>query len=465
MAKFSVEQIIQATGGELAAGRRDIAVDGVVTDSRQARPGSLFVAIRGERLDGHDFVREAFARGAVAALVSHKLVMINAPGKTLVAVKDTTEALLGLAAFHRGRIKKLTLVGVTGSNGKTTVKDMIAGALSEKYPTLKTEGNLNNQIGLPMTLLGLTSAHRAAVVEMGINKPGEMAALAHAARPDVGVITNIGHAHMAGLKSLAIVRREKAAMLDHLAEGGTAILNASDPASAPVIKKMKGRPMITFGLGGMGDVTVTGAGLNKSWTGRSVFLRHAGRETAIKLRMIGAGAAINAAAAFAAGLAAGLAPAAIARGLASVRPAKWRMAIDRLPNGAFVIDDSYNANPDSLASALATLREMGAKTKILALGDMLELGSHAEAAHRKAAWLAKAAGVGRLLAFGPLASVAVREAKKLGISAATFKTRRALANSALKSLGRGAVLLVKGSRGMEMDKAAELVRQDAGGGR
>jgi UDP-N-acetylmuramoyl-tripeptide--D-alanyl-D-alanine ligase len=462
MARFSAGQIIKATGGQLAVGRIDITVSGVVTDSRLARPGSLFVAIRGERMDGHDYVRDAFSRGARVALVSHKLVMASTRGKTLVAVKDTTQAYLDLAAFHRARMESLTVAGVTGSNGKTTVKDMIAGALSVKYKTLKTEGNLNNQIGLPSTLLRLTPAHRAAVVEMGINRPGEMETLAAAARPNIGVITNIGAAHLEGLKSAANVRQAKAAMLDYLADGGTAILNLSDPASAPIIKSRRGRGVITFGLGSGANVAVMGDVLNKSWTGRIVTLRHAGEDTVIKVRMIGGSAAINAAAAFAAGVAAGLAPGEIARGIGAVRPAKLRMALEKLPNGAYLIDDSYNANPGSLASALLTLKDLGTGRKILVLGDMLELGASAGKAHMRAARLAKAAGVCHIFAHGPLAAVAAMEAKRLGLAATVGKSREALARAVAKSLRPGGVALVKGSRGTEMDKTAEYIRREAG---
>ncbi|MDH4185011.1 MAG: UDP-N-acetylmuramoyl-tripeptide--D-alanyl-D-alanine ligase, partial [Nitrospinota bacterium] len=400
MARFKINQVITATGGELAQGSAATVVNGVTTDSRQAKKGSLFVAIHGQRLDGHNFVRQAFAQGAAAAMVSHKFTAVSTPDKTLVAVGDTTVAYLSLAGYHRASMEKVILAGVTGSNGKTTVKEMIAGALSKKYKTLKTLGNLNNQIGLPQTLLGLKPSHQAAVVEMGINMPGEMELLASAARPNIAVITNIGAAHLERLKSVAQVRREKGKLLDHLAPKGVAVLNASDPNSAPLIKSRQGRPMITFGVSPMGDVSVVENRLDKGGAVRIVKISHRGKVTALRLKSLAENAAINAAAAFAAGVAAGVEPALIVEGIESFRPARLRMALTRLGAGMRLIDDSYNANPASVASALMTIKNMEASEKILVLGDMLELGASAEKAHIQVARQAKAAGVARIFAFG-----------------------------------------------------------------
>ncbi|MDH5637121.1 MAG: UDP-N-acetylmuramoyl-tripeptide--D-alanyl-D-alanine ligase [Nitrospinota bacterium] len=458
MAKFSIAQVIKAVGGELAEGSVDMVVNGVSTDSRAITRGCLFVAIRGERMDGHDYVRQAFAKGASAALVSHKLIVASSPGKAMVAAPDTTQALLDLAAWHRSQMKNLLLVAVTGSNGKTGVKDMIAAVLSKKYKTLKTEGNLNNQIGLPMTLLGLKPLHQAAVVELGINYTGEMDLLAATARPDIGVITNIGPAHLEGFKTVANVRKTKARMLDYMTRGGMAILNASDPNSAPIIKARQGKRTITFGTG-EGNVAVVENVLAKAGTGRRIKISWNGEVYAMKVRGIGESAAINAAAAFAAGVAAKVAPEMIVKAIGSTPPAPMRMAMEKTPGGAWLIDDSYNANPVSVESALSTFGEFGEGRKFLVFGDMLEMGKAAEKAHAAVARQAKAAGVERIFTYGPLAAITAMEAKKVGLVGVERKSHEALALAVTNVLKPGDVALVKGSRGMRMDKVAELIRQ------
>ena len=462
MAKFKISQVIRAVGGKLAQGDLETTVSGVSTDSRKITRGCLFVAIKGEKMDGHDFVRQAFTKGATAALVSHKLIRVISPRKALVAVQDTTRGLLDLAAYHRKEMKNLKVVGVTGSNGKTTVKDMIAAVMAKKYRTLKTMGNLNNQIGLPTTLLGLNEKHQAAVVEMGINYLGEMDLLAAVARPDIAVITNIGPAHLEGLKTVANVRKTKARLLDFMPMGGTAILNASDPNSAPIIKARGAARSITFGMEA-GDVALVENTLAKNRTGRNIKISWKKNLYPIKLRFVGQSAAINAAAAFAAGLAAGVEPETIARAIGSVRPARLRMAVEKLSNGAWLIDDTYNANPASVESALATMGEFDGGRRFLALGDMLEMGASAQKAHASVAKWARAAGVERIFAYGPMASITAAEAGRLGIGGVEKKSHEALARAVAGALKPGDVALVKGSRGMRMDKVAELVRQMAGG--
>ncbi|MDH5509927.1 MAG: UDP-N-acetylmuramoyl-tripeptide--D-alanyl-D-alanine ligase [Nitrospinota bacterium] len=462
MARFSIGQLIKAVGGELAEGSVDTVVNGVSTDSRRITRGCLFVAILGPRVDGHDFVRQAFTKGASAALVSHKLVVASSPGKAMVAAPDTTRALLDLAAWHRAEMKNLLVAAVTGSNGKTGVKDMVAAILAKKYKTLKTEGNLNNQIGLPTTLLGLNTAHQAAVVELGINYIGEMDLLAAAARPDIGVITNIGPAHLEGLKTVDNVRKTKARMLDFMTDNGTAILNASDPNSAPIIKARKGQKTITFGIC-EGDVAVVENVLAKTLTGRKIKIRWNGEVHVMKVRWIGKSAAINAAAAFAVGVAAAAPPEMIVKAIGSARPERLRMALEKLSGGAWLIDDSYNANPASVEAALSTLSEFGERRKFLIFGDMLEMGKAAEKAHAAVARQAKAFGVERIFTYGPLAAITAMEAKKVGLVSVERKSHEALARAVTSALMPGDVALVKGSRGMQMDKVAELIRHGAKG--
>jgi UDP-N-acetylmuramoyl-tripeptide--D-alanyl-D-alanine ligase len=453
MARFTVAQIAKAVGGGLVA-QTQACVDGVVTDSRDVRRGCLFVAIKGPNFDGHRFVREAFGKGASAALISDPSLILTEPEGVFVLVEDTVTALQDLAAYHRRRFKKLLVVGVTGSSGKTTVKNMAAAALSRRWVTLKTEGNLNNHIGAPMTLLNLTEKHEAAVIEMGMSSPGEIALLAGIAAPSIGVITNIGSAHLGGLGSVAAVRKAKAELLDVMKRGGTAILNMDDPNSAPLIRKTP-LDTVTFGWSDGADARVMESRL--AGAGRRVTIRWKKKDVAVKLKLIGARDADNAASAFAVASVAGVDGGEIVKGLGSVRPEKMRMEPVRLANGALLINDAYNANPDSTRAAIQTLLEIGAGGRtIFVFGDMLELGPEEEAIHAQIGRLAAVAGVSALYSLGGLAGRSALAAGRAGgCHVKAGKNRKRLADEIAKQLRPGDVVLVKGSRGMVMEEVAD----------
>jgi UDP-N-acetylmuramoyl-tripeptide--D-alanyl-D-alanine ligase len=455
MARFSALEIAQAVGGGLVA-KAEAIVNGVVTDSRSIRRGCLFVAIKGPNFDGHRFVREAFARGAAVALISDPSLILSEPKRFFVVVDDTVKALQDLAAYHRRRFKKLLVVGVTGSSGKTTVKNMAAAALSRKYTTLKTEGNLNNHIGAPMTLLNLTIKHEAAVIEMGMSSAGEIARLAQIAAPSIGVITNIGSAHLGGLGSVAAVRKAKGELLDKMARGGSAILNMGDPNSAPLIKKTT-LNTVTFGWGDGANARVMESRL--AGAGRRVTVRWKKQDVAVKLKLIGARDADNAACAFAVAAAAGVDGGEIAKGLGAVKPEKMRMEPVRLANGALLINDAYNANPDSTKSAIETLMEIGGNGRtIFVFGDMLELGAEEEAIHARIGKFAAKSGVNAFYSYGGLAGRSALEAGHAGgCRVKAGKNKERLADEIAKQLRPGDVVLVKGSRGMRMEEVADRI--------
>ncbi|MBI5814485.1 MAG: UDP-N-acetylmuramoyl-tripeptide--D-alanyl-D-alanine ligase [Nitrospinae bacterium] len=460
MAKFDVERIAEAVNGRLICG--DVKkVAGVATNSREVTRGCLFVAIIGERLDGHDFVREAFNAGAAAAIVSNPFLLLSEAGKTLILVENTVRALQDLAAYHRRRFKKLLVVGVTGSNGKTTVKNMAAKALSAKFKTLKTEGNLNNHIGVPLTLLNLDRTHKAAVIEMGMNSPGEIARLTQIAAPSIGVITNIGAAHIGRLGSLSAVRRAKEEIVVGMGQKGTAVLNASDPNSAPIIKK-KTRKTITFGARDVADVELVDAWTEKN--GRMIVVSHKGKETAIRLGLLGLKDVENALAAFAVGLAAKVKPEKIAAALGKVKAEKMRMEPLKLPNGVLVINDAYNANPQSSEAALQSVAAMKKPGKFyFVFGDMLELGAESENAHRRIGKLAAKSGVDAVFALGKMAALAAAEAGKSGVRGVVRKTHWELAGAISGCVHAGDTVLVKGSRGMAMERAVTHLVEILGG--
>lgn len=452
MAKFSVDEIAKAVKGRIAAGRAKSAT-GVVIDSRHVRRGCVFFAIIGERLDGHQFVADAFAKGAAIAVVSDEALAGSCPGKTLIVVEDTTRALQDLAAHHRRRFKKLLVVGVTGSNGKTTVKDMVAAALSQKYKTLKTEGNLNNHIGVPMTLFNLTEKHEAAVIEMGMNNPGEIARLTQIAAPSIGVITNIGPAHIGRLGSIDAVRRAKGEIIVNLPKNGVAALNLDDENSAPLIEARE-RKTITFGRNPSANISLV-----DTWTenGTRTAVVHDGKtETELRIPLLGLKAVDNALAAFAAATCAKVASADIAKGIAKVKPAKMRMEPSRLPNGALLVNDAYNANPQSLEAALmtlATMRVNGGRL-IFVFGDMLELGGKSAAMHKAVGKITARLKLDEIYTHGEMAALACDEAGKKGVAAYPAKSHEDIAMALAKAVRPSDIILVKGSRSMAMENVA-----------
>jgi UDP-N-acetylmuramoyl-tripeptide--D-alanyl-D-alanine ligase len=461
---WAVEDLLSAAGGERVSGSGDERFSGIAIDSRAIAPDQVFVAIRGDRHDGHRFAAaavESGVRGLVAARDGLNDLPLDAwrnAGVTCVAVADTTRALGALAAFHRRRWSG-PVAAVTGSNGKTSTRAMMAAVLGQAGPTLATRGNFNNEIGLPLTLFRLRPEHRWAAVELGMNHFGEIARLAKIAAPEIGVITNVGPAHLEGVGSLDGVRRAKGELVAEMPAGATAVLNADDPHLVRLARETD-RPVLMFGRS---ESAAVRAEDEESVPGgvRFHLILPNGR-VPVRLAATGRFQVDNALAAAAVGHLAGLAPEAIAAGLAAARPEKGRMVPLETRRGVHLIDDTYNANPASMAAAIQVLAELApAGRRVLVAGDMLELGDAAEALHREAGRLAAEAGVDRVMGCGPLAESLAAAAAEAGLApAACFSgSPRAVADRLTETLTPGDWVLVKGSRGMAMERVLNLLRE------
>lgn len=451
MIQFRLSEVAKQLGVEIPA--TDTQFTGISHDTRTVSPGNLFIAIKGERIDGHDLIPEAIKAGAVAAMVSRHQPDISLPQ---IVVPDTILALGSMVAGWRKRFQ-LPLVAVTGSNGKTTVKNMIASIFEAATSpsvnaVLSTSGNLNNAIGLPLTLARLGSQHHYAVLEMGMNHFGEIAHLSAIARPGIAIITNAAASHLAGVGDIAGVAKAKGEIFSGLQENGVAILNADDPFYDYWTRLTEAFTRLTFGLEKKADITATYMGPSR------VECRTPQGSFPLELSLPGRHNVQNALAAVAATLAAGISPSAIQQGLANVRPAKGRMETHTLSCGARLIDDTYNANPFSLKAAIAILASAPSE-KILVLGDMRELGSEEIALHAAAGKQIAAAGIDRLMTYGTLTQ---HTAHAFGPKARHFESQAELLHALRPLLKKDLTVLVKGSRSMAMDRiVSELVEENS----
>ena len=419
----------------------------VTTDSRGLRAGDLFVALRGERFDGHDFVGAALAQGAAAAVVADE----RAAGMSgaLIAVDDPLVALGRLAAHWRERFA-IPLAVIVGSNGKTTVKEMTAAILREAFgadAVLATRGNLNNAIGLPLTLLRLEPAHRAAVIELGMNHRGETRELVAIARPTIVVVNNAQREHQEFMASVADVAAEHADAIAGLGPDGVAVLNADDAHAGTwrAAAQGAGVRVTTFGFDPAAAVTATVRG---DAMGSVLALNAPIGHAHVNLAVPGMHMARNALAAAAAAIAADASIAAVKRGLAAFRPVAGRLVALQARSGAQVLDDSYNANPDSMRAAIDVLAATPG-TRLLVMGDMGEVGAQGPAYHREIGAYARERGIDRLYALGAMSTEAVAA---FGSGAVHFADADALAAALVPDAGRGVTVLVKGSRFMRMER-------------
>ncbi|MGN6518871.1 MAG: UDP-N-acetylmuramoyl-tripeptide--D-alanyl-D-alanine ligase [Dokdonella sp.] len=450
MLNLRLEDIARWTGGRLHGD--GVVVDTVSTDTRTLGAGALFVALRGERHDAHEFTDAARERGARALLVEREL----ATPLPQVVVADTLAALGELARAVRAR-SEARVVGITGSNGKTTVKTLVASILQRHGRTHVSAGNFNNEIGLPLTLLAMPADTQFAVLEMGAGKPGDIAYLARIARPDVALVNNVAAAHLERMGTLQGVAETKGAIYRALPDDGVAIINADD-AFAEYFGVLAGtRRTLRFGLLRRADV---GANLEIEGAaeGRLRLLAPAGAiEIASPLQ--GRHNVMNVLAAATIALALGVPPATIKAGIEAAPTVAGRLARRTHASGAVVIDDSYNANPGSFAAAIATLAaERG--ERVLVMGDMAELGSDAERLHADIGALARRSGIQRLRAVGRLSRVAV---DAFGAGAAHFASQAELVDALRAELRAGVVLLVKGSRSSAMDRVVLALGGDEDG--
>ncbi|HXC59326.1 MAG TPA: UDP-N-acetylmuramoyl-tripeptide--D-alanyl-D-alanine ligase [Steroidobacteraceae bacterium] len=428
----------------------DRAFGGVGTDTRTLRSGDIYLALRGPRFDGNDFLAAAASAGAVAAVVDRP---VAAPPLPLIEVADGQAALSQAASGWRARFRGV-VIGVAGSNGKTTVKEMTAAILAQRGPCLATRGNLNNHIGVPLTLLRLSEEHRSAVIEIGANNPGEVAALVEIARPDVGLITNAGAEHLEGFGDMDGVARAEGEMVDGLGEGGVAIINADD-VYADLWRDMTRARIVTFGLDNSADFTASDVSEQLTDEGfRSRFVLRAPQGTRqVQLNVGGRHNLRNALAAAAAAVSAGASLDDVVAGLAAMQPVAGRLQPGRTTQGARLIDDSYNANPSSMRAGIDVLTSMPGRPWLV-MGDMGELGDHARSSHVEIGQYARERGVLRLFATGALSTLAV---ETFGSGASWYPDTESLARALNEALTSDVTLLVKGSRSNRLERVVASV--------
>jgi UDP-N-acetylmuramoyl-tripeptide--D-alanyl-D-alanine ligase len=466
-ATFTAADLIAATRGTLHQGRAKDGFVGVSTDSRTCQTGELFVPLVGERHDGHDYIPKALGRGARGVLVERRILRSNGlrpplpQDMTAVAVADTLTALGDLARAWRQRFL-LPVVSLTGSCGKTTAKEMIALILSRFFRVLKNELNLNNLIGLPHTLLRLDGTHEAVVVEMGMNRFGEIRRLTEISQPTVGVLLNVYPAHTEGVGCVEGVARAKGELIQALSRDATLVYNADDPRVACQAGNFPGR-RLGFGFGPDADLRIldrqfrgpAGQVLQASWRGTS---------WPITLRVPGGHQALNAMAATAVAAALGLPLREASAALADFTAIQRRSQMEDLPSGVHLLNDCYNANPGSMATALATLAELkGTGRAAAALGDMLELGAAAVEAHRELGRQAAGAGLDLLVIYGNHRGDVAEGAREAGLSGLQiFPVTDKMEGAQLlrEFLQPGDWLLVKGSRSMHMEQIVDLLKEE-----
>lgn len=455
----SLKFFASACAGEILGGSEQTSIKRICTDSRQTQAGDLFVALRGERFDGHEFLSAAIERGASALLVEKARLPKTTPStRSVVSVADTRLALGKIAAAYR-REFNLPVIAVAGSNGKTTTKELIAAVLRQKFLTLHSDASFNNDIGVPLTLLRLEKKHAAAVMEVGTNHPGELTPLVKMIRPEFGVITNVGREHLEFFGDLAGVAREEGALAELLPAAGKLFLNGDNEFSAQIAQRT--------------DAAVVRAGFAESNDWRVGKIRHDKRGIVFevvapqekfsgeyKLSLIGRHQALNALFAIAIGAELGLTAVEIRRGLESCEPPKMRCQLWETPDGVRVLDDCYNANADSMLAALQTLLDLPCKgRRIAVLGDMAELGAHSHAAHEEVGRRAAELGIGQLFAVGKMAPVLARAAKAAGLTRVFEWPDVEAAGSAVKNFVKpGDLVLLKASRATRLERIAEMLK-------
>jgi UDP-N-acetylmuramoyl-tripeptide--D-alanyl-D-alanine ligase len=450
----TAEEVAEICGGRVRGEPQGIRVSGVATDSREINPGELFIALTGEQHDGHEFLAAARDAGAAAAVVSRP---DEAPqGLPLIVVADTLEALGAIAGAHRAAMQA-RVVAITGSTGKTSTKDMLGRIVQSVGASVVAAGTQNNEIGVPLTLLRLRSEHRFCVVELAMRGEGEIDYLAAIARPDVGVITNIGQSHVGRLGSREAIAQAKAEVLAHIASGGAAVLNADDFFFS-VFSAMASSEVISFGTNPAAQYRaeqIEDGGID------AVRFRLVSPEGAVDVAMNVPGRhnVLNALAAAAAAGALGVSVENVAAALDGYEGSPMRMQRVEGRHGSLIINDAYNASPDSVEAALEVLSSTAGR-KLFVFGDMLEMGPEAEEAHREIGRRIAAAGVERLVAVGELSHLAAAEAEALGLQVDVVADAVEVAQLLGPELRQGDVLLVKGSRGMALERVVEALSDD-----
>ncbi len=473
MTLFTVEELREVVSARVLAGEgigwTKHRIRRISLDTRSLRPGDLFLALRGDRFDGHDFVATALSRGAAGVIVLDsydvtELALKRGSKRTrpfILGVSDTLAAYQQLAAYHRGRFR-IPVIAVTGSNGKTTTKDMVAGVLARRWKILKTEGNLNNRVGVPQTLLHLNDRHKGAVIEMGVDNLGQTARLCEIARPTIGIVTNIGPDHLEFFGTMEASAQAKAELLDLLPCDGTAILNADDSYYDYLAARARCR-VVSFGFSSEADVRAMDVKSDgRNGTIFRLLLPGAVRHTTAHIRIAGEHNITNALAAGAVGSVLGLSGGMIAEGLSRFRPAAMRSQIS-VNQGVKLIIDCYNANPASMKAAVRLLAQIGAKRKKIAvLGDMLELGPNAAQLHEEVGAFLACQGIDQLVACGALARSLAKGAKQAGLdpmSILEVPDARTAAAAVKTVVQPGDAVLIKASRGMKLELVGNALQE------
>ncbi len=450
MIPVSAKKLAQVTGGRLISAGRE-AITGVRTDSRDVRPGELFIPIVGERADGHDYIDQAIAKGAAAVITARDIP--PAEGITVVRVADTRLAMKALASYVRGEMD-IPVVAIIGSVGKTTTKDMVAGILGQRFDVLKTEGNYNNDIGVPLTLFRLEEHHQCAVIEMGMNHFGEIRYLAEMVRPDYVVMTNIGDAHIENLGSREGILKAKSEVFEFVKESGCAVLNGDDPLLRTLRNTLK-CGIILCGESLDCDVLVDDVNTGDGFTVKCGILIGGER---IEADIPAPGRHMVYCAAQGAYIAKclGMTSEEIEKGISAYKPTGMRMNIKHLSDGVILLDDAYNANPQSMEASLRTLETLAAEKKIAVLGDMLELGEIAESAHSHIGDICRCSGIDMVLTCGELGRFIAAHAGEKG---RWYEDREALEADLLSSITPGTAIEVKASRGMHFEDFTRKIEE------
>jgi UDP-N-acetylmuramoyl-tripeptide--D-alanyl-D-alanine ligase len=451
MNPLTVSEIAQFAGATLSSGDGTVVINKVSTDSRTIKPGELFVALHGENFEGHDFVEAGAKAGATGALVDLNWAGSVPNDFVLLRATDTLQAYQMLAANYR-RSLTLKVLAITGSNGKTSTKDFAASVLARKFRVTKTEGNFNNHVGLPRTILEATSGDEIAVWELGMNHPGEIAALAKIAAPDAAIITNIGVAHIEFMGSREAIALEKGALAQAIEPQGTVILNADDPFTEGIAARTRARVVLAGTTGG----SVRAIEIRQSAEGSEFTIVEGAHRCRAQLPVAGSHMVQNALLAVAAGRAFGLSIEECAAGLAAAPLTKARLQIKEI-GGVQFLDDSYNANPDSMKAALRTLVELDADGKRIAvLGEMRELGSESERGHREVGETAATLEVNQLITIGDTAELIAEGARTAGLQKVLSARSTAEAANLLGKIARpGDLVLIKGSRAARTEEVIE----------
>ncbi|MBC8016426.1 MAG: UDP-N-acetylmuramoyl-tripeptide--D-alanyl-D-alanine ligase [Sporomusaceae bacterium] len=449
MAEFTIDEVCLATKGKVCSEPCSEKFIGICTDTRKVKSGDLFIPLVGETFDGHDFIDQAVKNGAKGILSSRPDIVVPS-NIILIMVDDTLMALQGLARFHRQRFT-IPIIAITGSNGKTTTKDMTAAILSSQLNVLKTEANYNNEIGLPLTLLQLTEQHEVAVVEMGMRGAGQIRQLARIALPTIAIITNVGETHIELLGSIEAIAAAKAELLEVIPANGLTILNADDHYVREMAKQVRSRVTL-FGLE-QGNIKADQ--IQNNIQGMDFECHSAQGEFSIHVPTIGKHNIYNALAAIAAGLEVGLTAEDISCGLRTFNASPMRLHVEAMGD-YIIINDAYNASPMSMTAAIDTLVEVAKGRKVVVLGDMLELGDIGAAAHRQIGEKLAQCRIDIVVTVGMLASYTAQAAIDGGIAAVACYSHNEASEALKKLIKPSDTILIKGSRGMKMENMVKM---------